>query len=184
MEKELQPKFVVQPMTVDDVGGATAMRMQAWRGTYRNDELGVTAEWLDEIIAEELSDERMTERAQRFGKGGSVGWVARDVTGKIIGVSMPFVMDDGTQRLGGLYVGKEWYGKGVGASLIQKALAWHDLRKPIIPGVASYNERAKAFYRKYGFVEISDSVEMFRGKIPTVRMIRKPTKEVSDGDRN
>lgn len=173
MEKEPQPKFVVRTMTVDDVEEATAMRLQSWRDTYRNDELRVTAEWLEDIIAGELTSERIVERKERFRTGDSIGWIARDASGKIVGVSMPHVMEDGTQRLGGLYVDKDWHGKGVGSSLIQKTLAWHDSTKPIVLGVATYNERAKAFYRKWGFEEVPNSVELFRDKIPTVHMVRR-----------
>lgn len=169
MQKTTRHKYSIEAMQPADVVEATKMRLQSWRDTYHNDDLGVTAEWLDTVIEQELSDERMRERVAR----GVFGWVARDEQGKIIGVSMPFVMEDGTQRVGGLYVDKAWHGKGVGSALMQRVIAYHDPKKPIALGVASYNERAKAFYRKWGFEEAPNSTEYFREKIPTVRMIRK-----------
>ena len=39
--------------------------------------------------------------------------------------------------------------------------------------VASYNERAKAFYRKCGFEDANMVDELFKGKIPVMRMVRE-----------
>lgn len=57
---------------------------------------------------------------------------------------------------------------------MQKIIDWFDDSKPIVLGVVAYNERAKAFYAKWGFVEIPDSEVMFDGKIPEIMMTRKP----------
>lgn len=164
--------YTIEQIQRVDIREATQMRMQSWRDTYTNESEGVTKEWLDALIADEISENRMQEREQRPAKG----WVARVGDGKIMGVSMPFVMEDGIQRVGGLYVAKEWHGKGVGSALMQKAIDFHDPAKPIVLGVATYNDHAIVFYKKWGFTKIPDSVEMFRDKIPTVRMIRKATK--------
>lgn len=56
---------------------------------------------------------------------------------------------------------------------MEKVIDWFDESKPIELGVAAYNERAKAFYRKWGFEEIVGSEQLFDGKIPEVKMIRK-----------
>lgn len=165
-------EFKIEPIQPSDIREATEMRLASWLDTYVNEEMGITRGWLETIIADEKSEERMLKREKR----GAEGWVARDNHGDIIGVSLPFVMEDGTQRVGGLYVAKEWHGKGVGGALMQKAINFHDPTKPIVLGVATYNERAKAFYRKWGFEEISGSNELFQDKIPTIRMIRKATK--------
>jgi len=172
MKNDQSSAFTVTEMKLEDVEEATKMRLQSWRDTYVNDEAGVTADWLDGVIIEQMSDEKMRERRER----GGFGWVARNTDGDIIGVSMPFVMDDGTQRLGGMYVDKDWHGKSVGSALMQKVINFHDPTKPIVLGVASYNERAKAFYRKWGFEEMPNSIEKVYDKIPTVRMIRKATR--------
>lgn len=148
MPEENTPQaFTIEPIQEADLEEATAMRMQSWRDTYVNEALGITAEWLEPHIAEQMSPERIQKRREK----GVSGRVARDVHGAIIGVSMPFVETDGTQRVGGLYVDRHWHGSGV----------------------ASFNQRAKAFYRKWGFEEAPNSTEMFLEKIPTVRMVRR-----------
>ncbi len=173
MKKNHALSFSIHLMQTGDLEEATRMRMQSWRDTYVNDELGITLEWIEKIIEDELASEKMDKRRERFVKGGSHGWVARDIRGKIIGVSMPFVMEDGTQRVGSLYVDKGWHGKGVDSALMEHVIKFHNPSQPIMLSVASYNQRAQAFYRKYGFDAIPNSEELFLGKIPTIRMIRK-----------
>lgn len=75
--------------------------------------------------------------------------------------------------MGSLYVSKEFHGSGVSHELMQKVVDWFDDNKPIELGVALYNERAKTFYRKWGFEEVPDSESLFDGMIPEVKMIRK-----------
>ncbi|MNQ66715.1 hypothetical protein D3C85_812140 [compost metagenome] len=59
---------------------------------------------------------------------------------------------------------------------MQKIIDWLDESKPIVLGVVAYNERAKAFYRKWGFVEIPGSEALFDNKIPEIMMSREPQK--------
>jgi ribosomal protein S18 acetylase RimI-like enzyme len=72
-----------------------------------------------------------------------------------------------------MYVATAWHGKGVGSALMQEVIDWFDAKKPIELGVVAYNERAKAFYRKWGFEEVADSESLFDDKIPEIRMVRK-----------
>ena len=72
-----------------------------------------------------------------------------------------------------MYVEKNWHGKGVSTALMQKAIDWFDTTKPIELGVVQYNERAKAFYRKWGFEEVPNSETLFADKIPSILMVRK-----------
>jgi GNAT superfamily N-acetyltransferase len=88
-------------------------------------------------------------------------------------MTTPYYDNHGIQHVGSLYVDKNWHGKGVGAALMQKVIEWFDPTKPIELGVAVYNERAKAFYRKWGFEEIPGSESLFADKIPEIRMVRK-----------
>jgi GNAT superfamily N-acetyltransferase len=99
--------------------------------------------------------------------------VAKDADGTIIGVTTPYIDENGIQHVGSLYTDKRWHGKGVGAKLMEKVIAWSDPTKPIELGVATYNERAKAFYRKWEFEEIPGSDMLFDDKIPEIKMIRK-----------
>ncbi len=181
MEKEAVPQFTIEDMSLADIEEATAMRLESWLDTYVSDEHGVTREWIEERNQVQLSDEKVASRRDRFldgkKKGTFAAWIARDENGSIIGSTTPFVDKDGIQHVGSLYVDKNWHGKGIASQLMQKVIGWFDPAKPIELGVVSYNERAKAFYRKWGFEEIPGSETLFDGHIPEVMMIRKGDKQ-------
>jgi RimJ/RimL family protein N-acetyltransferase len=64
----------------------------------------------------------------------------------------------------GMYVLKEWRGRGVGSALIEAAIEWsraeglHKLSLSVFP----HNEAAIALYRKFGFVEEGRRVKQMR----------------------
>jgi GNAT superfamily N-acetyltransferase len=177
MERESQPKFTIDAMQPDEIEEATAMRLQSWLDTYVNDDVGVTREWIESRNFWQQSPERQASRRERFLRGVDRGtfaaWVARDNEGRIIGSTTPSIDENGTQHVGSLYVDKKWHGTGVGAALMQKVIDWADPTKPLELGVVAYNERAKVFYKKWGFVELPDSEALFDGKIPEIKMIRR-----------
>lgn len=171
------PEFTISEMQLDDVEPATAMRLQSWLDTYVSPENGVTREWIEERNKGQLSSEKEASRKERFSAGKTAGtfsaWVAKDSSGVIIGSTTPFKDDDGNWRLGSLYVDKNWHGKGVAKELMHRAMNWIGGNNDVYLGVVSYNERAKAFYRKWGFEEVPGSETLFDNKIPEIKMIRK-----------
>ena len=170
-----QPSFTITRMTADTIDAANMMRLQSWLDTYVNDEAGVTREWIEARNKHQASDEVRARRLERLNDPKCVGWVALDPAGTVIGSTTPYVDEDGRQHVGSLYVDKAWHGTGVGGALMQKVIDWCDLSKPIELGVVAYNERAKAFYRKWGFVEVPGSEKLFADTIPEVMMIREAT---------
>lgn len=177
-EFEPTPRFVIDEMQPDEIDAATLMRMQSWIDTYSNPDLGITSEWIEERFAQQLLPESRQIRLERFSRNKAAGtfnaWAAHDEAGNIIGVTTPFITPEGKQKIGSIYVDKDWHGTGVGNQLMQKAVDWLDPTKPIYLGVATYNDRAKAFYRKWSFEEIPDSEELYDEKIPQIMMIRQP----------
>jgi ribosomal protein S18 acetylase RimI-like enzyme len=172
--KESKLNFEIMKMSPADVEAATAMRLECWLDTYTNDEIGVTREWVEEHNLAQITPEKNKIRKDRLKDSTHhAGWVAKNSTGEIIGSTTPFIYEDGRQDVGSLYVKREWRGKGVAAALMQKVIDWFDSKKSIELGVANYNERAKSFYRKWGFEEIPSSEELFADKIPNIKMIRK-----------
>lgn len=181
MERKPQNQFIISEMTTSDLDSSTEMRLQSWLDTYPNEEYGVTRKWVEEQNLRQMTTEKRESRKERFEKGKAedtvAGWVAKDASGKVIGATTPWVDEDGTQHVGSLYVDKNWHGSGVGSALMQKVVEWFDVSRPIVLGVASYNNRAKAFYRKWGFEEIPDSEKLFNETIPEVHMVRKGDKQ-------
>lgn len=166
-------QFTIEKMTESDIEPSMSVLAQSWLDTYTNNDLGITQEWIEGRNKVLLGSEKAKLRRKRFKDDSTAGWVAKDMSGNIIGMTTPYIDEGGVQHLGSLYVDKNWHGKGVGGALIQKVIDWFDTTKPIELGVAIYNERAKAFYRKWGFKEIENSETLFAGKIPEIRMIRE-----------
>lgn len=166
--------FELYEMTLDDIEAVTRMRLQSWLDTYVNDAARVTREWIEERNKLQLSPEKLAARKDWWTSHPSArGWVARDEKGRVIGATTPYRDEEGVQHVGSLYVDKNWHGHGVGARLMKEVIDWSDPSEPIVLGVVTYNERAKAFYRKWGFEEITGSEELFDGVMPEIRMIRK-----------
>ncbi|MFZ1302024.1 MAG: GNAT family N-acetyltransferase [Candidatus Microsaccharimonas sp.] len=180
-EHESQPTFEISEMTVDDIDPATQMRYQSWKDTYQNDALGITLEWINKRFETQLSDEYRGKRIERFtlGKQNSTfnAWVAKDTNGEVIGSTTPYIDEEGIQHVGSLYVDKKWHGTGVGSQLMQKVINWLDPAKPIELGVITYNERARAFYRKWEFEDVPGSETLYDNIMPEIKMIRPATNQ-------
>lgn len=172
-----KPQFTIEEMTLHTVEQATKMRLESWLETYTNEAAGVTREWIEARNKEQLSPEKVAARRERLANPNGARWVAKDKEGNVIGAATPYRDDEGVQHVGSLYVDKRWHGKGVGGALMQKIIAWSDPTKPIELGVVAYNERAKGFYKKWGFEEIPNSSTLFDNKIPEVKMVRKGDKQ-------
>jgi GNAT superfamily N-acetyltransferase len=164
-EQEPTPRFIIEDMTVE-----------SWLDTYANEDEGVSREWIEAHSTGRLDTAKAESRKERFMAGKASGtfnaWVAKDLDGKIIGSTTPFIDETGRQRVGSIYVDKSYHGTGIGYQLMQRVVDWLDAEKPIELEVVTYNERAKAFYRKWGFVEVPGSEKLFEGVMPEVSMIR------------
>lgn len=175
---DVTPPFTIQEMTVDTIDEAALSRKQGWIDTYVDAEHGITKAWVEHYFAEKLAPAGVEARKKRLLEGKAAGtfnaWVALDINGKVIGSSTAFTRPDGVQDLASIYVDKAWHGSGVGAQLMQTVIDWFDPDKPIELGVVTYNGRAQAFYRKWGFKEIPKSETIFAEKLPEIRMIRNP----------
>lgn len=173
MKDASKPQFTITKMTLEEVEPATAMRLQSWLDTYVNDAVGVTQEWILERNRKQMTPEFMEARKKRFLSVDMTGWVAKNAEGKIIGVTNPYVDEAGLQHVGSLYVDKNYHRLGIGSELLKKVIEQSDPKKPIVIGVVSYNDRAIIFYKKWGFVEITNSETHFDGIIPEIMMSRK-----------
>jgi GNAT superfamily N-acetyltransferase len=58
----------------------------------------------------------------------------------------------GRRRVGALYVLPSAQGSGIGHALLERNLAWHGDDRDVYLTVAAYNERARRFYARHGFV--------------------------------
>lgn len=169
--------YTIRPMTVQDMDAVTALRKQSWIETYVNTEFGINQEWIETYFAAKAEMTPKAEREAHFVKAVEAGtfsaWVAVGENDTLIGTASALTTVTGAQRIGMLYVDKDWHGTGIAAELMQRLIDWFDPLKPIELEVVVYNERAKAFYRKWGFEEEHDK-KLHKEKLPEIRMIRQP----------
>jgi ribosomal protein S18 acetylase RimI-like enzyme len=173
-----QAHYTVTVPTAEDIRPMLEMYAQSWRDTYPDSEAGVTAEWVEARVQRWLTDENIKDRQAKLKdletNPDIAVWVVKNEQGEVIGAASPR-RDETTQRVGSIYVDKQYHGQGIAQLLMDKIIAWADPKRPLELEVASYNERAKAFYRKYGF-EVSGSEKKFADAIPIVAMVRKVEK--------
>lgn len=175
MEKERAPQYEIRKATVGDVEAIRRMQAQSWCDTYQNDELGVTAKWLKDITQNWLTPKSLQKSRkflEPFFSNNQYFYRVALINDKVVGFIHLDTKENGSKQLWGLYTDTSTHGTGLAQKLMIMAEEWVQ-DKEVELEVASYNERAKAFYRKYGFVEQDGIVEMFENKIPSVRMVRK-----------
>lgn len=176
MEHEKRPKYTIREMRFEDGEDVHNLLMQLHQDTYENEALGVTREKLLKRFERRSPDERAKKLRDRLANDDNQAYVAIDESERIIGMVAPRIGEGGVRRLGALYVKPEWHGSGLAHELMQKAIDWHGGENDIELHVVTYNERAKAFYRKLEFQEVKGSDALFEDTIPEVKMIRKGVK--------
>lgn len=175
MEKEPTPSYTVREASPADVEAIRTMQAQSWRDTYENQEAGVTKDWLEEETSRWFTDEAMARSQERLGRyfdDPTQLYRVAVLGGEVVGLLHVDTKEDGTKHLWGLYTAQRTHGTGLAQQLMEIADAWIDGDEVDLE-VATYNERAKAFYRKAGFVDAEQIDELFKGVIPTMRMVRK-----------
>lgn len=169
-------KWVIRDAMPDDAEAIISMHAQSWLDTYPNEEAGVAREWVEKNTSDWSHPERTESRRQRIREAlaspDMLYKIALDPEGRVIGFVCPF-RDSSGQRVGGLYVEKSYQGSGLAQSLMDEAINWTDPTKPLVLEVAAYNERAKRFYKKYGFKEVAGSEQLHKNTMPIITMIRK-----------
>jgi ribosomal protein S18 acetylase RimI-like enzyme len=118
-------------------------------------------------IAERTARETLDQSPQR------AIYVAKD-DGILAGFVIVDWKDAAMPEIDWLIVGWEWQGKKVAHRLMEQALACVGDDVPVQLGVIHFNERAIAFYKKFGFEDTGRIVG--RHKIPRRLMVRPSVK--------
>lgn len=162
-------EFKVWVPVPEDADGVAAVHVQGWREAY------------GELLPEKFYDDAvLAARRQLWTRilGGSdavlaQNRVAMDATGKVIGIATVSPTRDvepaRAESLAALYITADWYGRGVGEALLTEVLG----DRPAQLWVARENPRARAFYRKHGFVEDgTETTDADLEGFAEVRMVR------------
>lgn len=82
--------------------------------------------------------------------------------------------EEGDIELKRIYSLSRFHGSGLGAALMQEAVAAAERHRRLLLGVYARNERALAFYRKQGFVDIGTRRFNVGGKLYDDRVLARP----------
>ena len=174
--------FVIQDAIPDDDDGIRYVQHQTWLATYPNEELGITREDINArfVNVDRATLSRRITNKQRINTDPSQHiWIAKEeqnIVGFCIAIKETF-----SGHVQAIYVLPAYQGRGIGRGLLQTALDWLGDRWPVTLAVATYNKKAMAFYRTFGF-EINrefakNSVAQLPSgvTIPQIEMVRPGT---------
>jgi len=166
---------IEQPTAVDALKLAK-LHNQSWIETYPNDEYGISKSYIEERVANRLSEEGIKRRKaaiqQSYDDPTYFLRIAKNELGEIVGF-IDGHLKEGEYWLDGLYTLMSTHGTGLGKLLWDTYLPWTN-NKVVLLTVAIYNDRARAFYRKLGFEDRAGTERNFADTpIPVIDMVHK-----------
>lgn len=137
----------IKPLeTTEEIGGKAYVHCHAWKEAY--------AGLVDQAFLDGRTEEMSRQRAQRAFENGVSTLVAIDgdrVVGFVDYGCYRWEDLKDTGEIYAIYVLKEYYGRGVGYALMDRALNALKEYRQIAVWVLSGNERAIRFYNRFGF---------------------------------
>jgi ribosomal protein S18 acetylase RimI-like enzyme len=168
---EEEPQFSIDIAKPGEGEEITRVHRESWLAAYETPKMGLTREDIESSFSPDRV-ERWEKSIEEQGDQRRV-WVERMGT-KIVGFCTAEKTAD-KREVNAIYTLPSCHGKNVGRGLFENALTWLGTERDIIVWVFTNNDRAIAFYRKFGFVESGKSafLEIAGKKIPDIEMIRK-----------
>lgn len=160
----------------EDAHEIMSVRRTAWLTTYPNEQEGITKEDIEQAINKRTNEEEVSRIKERIlNDEGSFTWVAKD-NGVVVGF-ISIRNDTARNWIASFYVLSDYQGLGIGTELMKQAFTVLDKNKETYCEVASYNQKAIAFYKKFGFVEngstTNEVAKLPSGKVlPEIEMVR------------
>lgn len=172
MTVDSSPKFIISDTIVE----LRKMHAASWRDTYPSPDNGVSKEWVEARTANWITPEGIKKSETHFrniiGNPDHLHKIAR-CNDEVVGFLHVFRKEAGGYRLGALYAATPYHGTGLAQRLMHIAIDWCDAAQPIDLEVATYNDRAKAFYAKYEFLEKPGTEHLYAETMPVITMERK-----------
>lgn len=180
-DSSLNLMIQIAKAVISDIDEIQKIRRITWLETYPNEKLGITKEILESEFSE-TPEEAVENRKRREGwfKDSSNYYLMAKDGDNSVGF---IICNKGPEynRIMAAYVLPNYQRRGIGKMLMEKGLEWLGSNKDILVNVASYNQKAQEFYRKFGFEltgkDVTDAHRplAFGKVIPEVEM-KKPTK--------
>lgn len=169
-------KLIIKTAKITDAQAIARVRNLTWLDTYPSKKYNITRKMLEKMdLGGPKALRKIRKRINGIGKNLHL-WVAKDketVVGYITVFRKP-----GKNYLGSFYVLPEYQGRGIGTTLMGKALKWFGLKSTVELGVASYSKKTIRFYKKFGFQIIGpnrDAPTLPSGRLmPSIKMIKHP----------
>lgn len=176
---EKEPKIEIRDAEPQDAEGITNVLYKAWLATYPNEEIGITAEDIAETYKDAFTKEKIKSQQEQI---ANTPENQKQVVAKsgdlVVGVARMIRNGDNNQ-LRTIYVLPDFHNRGIGTKLWEEVKKFAVPDKDIIVQVATYNQKALAFYKKLGFVDTGKrwSNEKWRMKsgatIPEMELVIK-----------
>lgn len=140
-----EPRFVVRPATVADIGGIQDVAYETWRATYRGH---IPDADIEAFLSANYSLEQLTRSVSRLGNGLLVACHGDEV----VGYAMLSENGQGEAELWTIYVLPTFHGQGAGKLLWDAALdhARELGLQTLVLWVLKDNMTARRFYERQG----------------------------------
>lgn len=155
MEKEsIESQDIrIEKARPEDARGIQEVFYRSWLETYPNEKAGVTIEDIEDRFKDGFSEERLAKRAGFFAAPPEdETWLIAKKDDIIVGLISPIRKSDRNQ-LQRVYVHPDYFHQGIGMKLWEAAKGYMDMGKDTYVELVDYNESAKHFYEKLGFVD-------------------------------
>ena len=165
----------IRPAEVEDSEAGAWCHLQCWQEAY--DGLVPPVKLAERTALSSMG--RRTERWSDAIGAGQQRWIALNpdpdasVRERVVGFigigpgrdeDMPAPLE-----VEAIYTRRAWWGTGLGSRLLEVAIG----NRPASLWVLENNERARAFYRRKGFVEDGSTIDEPFFDVPEIRMVRR-----------
>ena len=153
--KEREPEIEISLVTPEDYRGAMEVLYKAQLESYPNEELGITREDIEANFAGAFSDEKIRageEEWRNLPENPNQRYFIAKHNGKIVGRCIVERHAEKNQ-LNDIYIDPAFQGKGLGKKFWEEIVKFIDPAKETVVMVLPYNEQAKTYYQKLGFIE-------------------------------
>ncbi len=175
--REVQKEYKIREATPADAAAISRIQYDSWLATYPNEEAKITQEDVRVYLGDPGEKEKKWEKTLGNLKKDERVFVAMDGE-EIVGFCR-IEKRESEHYLNALYLDLAHQGKGVASKLMKQAFAYLGEDKPSMLEVAAYNDRAKAVYEHYGFIESERKMlnRAINGKELPIIVMRRPAKE-------